>query len=61
MVEKVEYDEDLEFMIVRLCPKHGGKLVKGHNYTLSMNYRFNMTDELKGFYLSRYKEDGVEK
>lgn len=61
MIEKIEYDNDLEFLIVRLCPKHGGKLVKGRNYTLTMNYHFNMNDELKGFYLSKYKEGNVEK
>lgn len=61
MVEGVEYDTELEFLIVRLCPEHKVKLIKGTNYTLSMSFTGNLTDQLRGLYRSSYKEDGIEK
>jgi len=57
----IHYDTEMEFLVVRLCPKHKDKLAKGANYTLSMNYVGNLTDQLRGLYRSTYKEDGVEK
>lgn len=57
----IHYDIEMEFLVIRLCPKHKDKLVKGANYTLSMNYVGNLTDQLRGLYRSTYKEDGVEK
>ncbi|EFX67104.1 hypothetical protein DAPPUDRAFT_302210 [Daphnia pulex] len=57
----IHYDTDMEFLVIRLCPKHKDKLAKGANYTLSMNYVGNLTDQLRGLYRSTYKEDGVEK
>ena len=61
MVNGISYDTDMEFLIVRLCPKHKVKLAKGTNYTLSMSFTGNLTDQLRGLYRSTYKEDGVEK
>ena len=55
------YDKEMEFLIVKLCPKHKTKLNKGRNYTVSMNFVGNLTDQLKGLYRSSYTEDGVEK
>ena len=61
MVDAIEYDKEMEFLIVKLCPKHKTKLNKGRNYTVSMNFVGNLTDQLKGLYRSSYTEDGVEK
>lgn len=61
MVDGIEYDKEMEFLTVKLCPKHKIKLIKGRNYTLSMNFVGNLTDQLKGLYRSSYNEDGVEK
>ena len=55
----IHYDTDMEFLIIRLKDKD--KLAKGANYTLSMNFVGNLTDQLRGLYRSTYKEDGVEK
>lgn len=60
MIDGIEYDNEMEFLIVKLCPKHG-KLAKGDNYTLTMSFSGNLTDQLRGLYRSTYKEDGVEK
>ena len=57
----IDYDTEMEFLIIRLSPQHVGKLTKGNNYTLSMNFVGNLTDRLLGFYRSTYKEDGLEK
>jgi len=56
-VSGIDYDTKLEFLIVRL----DHKLTKGSNYTLSMDFVGNLTDRLKGFYRSNYKEDGETK
>ena len=56
-VSGIDYDTKLEFLIVRL----DHKLTKGSNYTLSMDFLGNLTDRLKGFYRSNYKEDGETK
>lgn len=61
MVSGIEYDTELEFLIIRLCQMHKVKLAKGTNYTLSMSFVGNLTDQLRGLYRSTYKEDGVEK
>lgn len=61
MVDGISYDTEREFLNVRLCQKHKVKLMKGHNYTLSMEFVGNLTDQLKGLYHSSYKEDGEEK
>ena len=61
MVDGVEYDKEMEFLIVKLSPKQKLKLVKGRHYTLSMSFVGNLTDQLKGLYRSSYQEDGVEK
>ena len=61
MVDGIDYDKEMEFLVVRLCPKHKVKLAKGTNYTLSMNFIGNLTDQLRGLYRSTYKEDGVDK
>jgi len=61
MVDAIEYDKEMEFLIVKLCPKHKIKLNKGRNYTVSMSFVGNLTDQLKGLYRSSYTEDGVEK
>lgn len=58
-VDGIEYDKELEFLIVRLDPTD--KLAKGTNYTLTMSFVGNLTDKLRGLYRSTYKEDGVEK
>jgi aminopeptidase N len=55
----IHYETDMEFLIIRLKDKD--KLAKGANYTLSMNFVGNLTDQLRGLYRSTYKEDGVEK
>ena len=61
MVDGIDYDKEMEFLVVRLCPKHKVKLAKGTNYTLSMNFIGTLTDQLRGLYRSTYKEDGVDK
>ena len=66
MVDGIHYDEEMEFLVVRLSSKHETsapniKLAKGNNYTLSMNFIGNLTDQLRGLYRSTYKEDGVDK
>ena len=61
MVDGIDYDKEMEFLVVRLCPKHKVKLAKGTNYTLSMNFIGNLTDQLRGLYRSTYKEDGVDR
>lgn len=61
MVDGIEYNTEMEFLIVRLSPKQKVKLIKGTNYTLSMSFAGNLTDQLRGLYRSSYKEDGVEK
>ena len=61
MVDGIHYDEEKEFLVVRLSSKHKVKLAKGTNYTLSMNFIGNLDDELRGLYRSTYKEDGVDK
>ena len=61
MVDGIDYDKEMEFLVVRLCPKHKVKLAKGAKYTLSMNFIGNLTDQLLGLYRSTYKEDRVDK
>lgn len=58
-VDAIEYDTDREFLIIPLGGK--AKLVKGLNYTLSMDFVGNLNDQLKGLYRSSYKENGAEK
>ena len=53
----INFDKDVEFLIVEF----NGKLIKGHTYTLSMNFTGVLSDQLKGFYRSSYIEGGVEK
>lgn len=61
-VDSIRYNTELEFLTVQLGQKGGKlKLVKGLNYTLSMDFVANLTDSLKGFYRSSYQENGVEK
>ena len=37
MVDGIHYDEEMEFLVVRLSSCHKVKLAKGAKYTLSMN------------------------
>ena len=58
-------DEKMEFFVVPLCPKRKVKLAgtwwkRGVNYTLSMNFIANITDQLRAC-TSINKEDGVDK
>ncbi|XP_032798753.2 aminopeptidase N [Daphnia magna] len=57
----IHYDTEMEFLVIRLCPKHKDKLSKGTNYTLSMSFVGHLTDQLRGLYRSTYKEDDIEK
>lgn len=59
-IEGIDYDVEKEFLIIRLDPQHS-KLINGTNYTLSMNFVGQLTDQLRGLYRSTYKENGVEK
>ena len=61
MVDGIHYDEEMEFLVVRLSSCHKVKLAKGAKYTLSMNFIGNLTDQLLGLYRSTYKEDRVDK
>lgn len=60
-VKGIEYDTEVEFLIIELALKNKAKLRKGYNYTLSMTFTGRLNDELRGFYRSSYVEDGVEK
>jgi len=61
VVKGVEYDKEVNFLIIELALKDKGKLRKGYNYTLSMAFTGRLNDELRGFYRSSYIEEGVEK
>lgn len=56
----IEHDAERDFLIIRLGTRHKSvKLKKEHKYTVSMSFVAELTDELRGFYRSSYKEDGV--
>lgn len=59
-VEEIQYDTEVEFLIITMSMKKS-KLTKGHTYILTMSFIANLNDELRGFYRSRYTENGVEK
>lgn len=61
ILEKPEYDTELDFLILRLSTHIGIKLRKGKNYTLSMSFVGNLTDGMSGLYRSSYEENGVVK
>ena len=46
------FDKDREFYITNL--KKG--IVKGNRYRISMDYTASLSDNLKGFYRSQYKD-----
>lgn len=56
----IEEEVERDFLIIRLGNKPKTiKMKKGRNYTVSMSFVAQLTDELRGFYRSSYEEDGV--
>ena len=51
-VEVHTFDKDIDFYITQL--KKG--IVKGNRYRISMDYTASLSDNLKGFYRSQYKD-----
>ena len=46
------FDKDREFYITELDKA----IVKGNRYSISMDYTAKLSDNLKGFYRSQYKD-----